>query len=405
MRQGLGDLLLLALFRWLIIPLGNACGIARYRLARLAARRRGRQPLVLLGTIDLNFPYWQRMHHLAHELARLDDVLYVTPGKGYDRFLGVGLVSEAIAVTNDFHAAARCFPDAKFLIFSVDEELEERVAFLQERGASIVYDYIDAMHEDVDRKAVSSQRLARHQAILQDESIAVISTARVLHEEVARRRTRNFALITNGVALEHYAPARFRDLDAVSAPFARLLEEGKPLFGFFGSLAVWLDYPLLIKAARLRPDYNWVLIGKRYDGAIARHAKDFPPNLIEHPRVSYAELPRYAAWFDACILPFVINTVTDATSPLKIFEYMALGKPIISTNILEARHYRSPLRAGTPEEFAAQADAALALAHDAAYLALLREEAEQNSWRQKALDVQLLLQSSAPAAAKPRPGA
>ena len=377
-------------FRWVVMPANKRLGLARGKLSRATIRQNGRPTIVLLGTIDFRLAYWQRMHHLAHELSRLCNVLYVTPGKGFDRFVGAGKISNSFYVTNDFMASAELLPDAIFLVFSVDSALEDRLAFLEKQGSVVVYDYIDALHEDVDRKKISTERLKRHYLILSDETIYVVSTARALHEEVARHRRRNCALITNGVAVAHYATAT-RDLDMVSEEYARLVGQGKPLFGFFGSLAVWLDYELLIEVAKLRPDYNWVLIGKAYDLSLEKHRSNFPPNLYVHPRVTYADLPYYAAWFDASILPFMINAVTDATSPLKIFEYMALGKPIVTTPIKEAAYYRSPLMASTPEAFAAQADTALDLARDPAHRALLCEEAELNSWDQKARDLLTLL--------------
>lgn len=390
-RQGPADLLILLLFRWILVPATKALGLTRRTLAQSELLRNGRRTIVLVSTIDFRLPYWQRMHHLAQELSYCCNVLYVSPGKGFDRFwTGTGSITDTLFVTTDFNAARTVFPEAHFLLFSVDEALDTRVRQLQAQGAQLIYDYIDALHEDVDRKTIAPQRLRRHQALLADEAVYVVATARTLYAEVARQRDRRFALITNGVTVENYAGVK-RALDGLSEPYVRLVHEGKPLLGFFGSLAVWLDYALLIAVAKLRPNYNWVLIGKPYDGSLESFRSNFPSNLHVHPRVPYVDIPRYAAWFDVSLLPFVRNVVTDATSPLKIFEYMALGKPILSTPIKEVAYYRSPLVAALPEEFSKKADVALQLANDTAYATLLREEAEQNSWKQKARELFSLL--------------
>lgn len=390
-RQGPADLFLLLLFRWVLVPAAKALGLTRRALARSTLRCNGRRTIVLVATIDFRFPYWQRMHHLANELSSSCNVLYVSPGKGFDRFLtGTGRITDTLFVTTDFQAARTIFSESCFLMLSVDEDLDRRVRQLQSQNSKLVYDYIDALHADVDRKMIAPQRLRCHHSLLADESVCVVATARTLFAEVACQRQQRFALITNGVTVENYADIK-RELNGLSAQYARLVHDGKPLLGFFGSLAVWLDYALLISVARLRQNYNFVLIGKPYDTSLERVRFDFPPNLHVHPRVPYVVLPRYAAWFDVSLLPFVRNVVTDATSPLKIFEYMALGKPIVSTDIKEVAHYRSPLVGTTPEEFADMVDIALQLANDAAYVTLLREEAAQNSWRNKAIELLSLL--------------
>ena len=95
-------------------------------------------------------------------------------------------------------------------------------------------------------------------------------------------------------------------------------------------------------------------------------------------------LKNYARCADILTIPFLINDITRATSPVKIFEYMALQKPIVTTDMNECRKYRSVLIGHDHEEFLAQLDHALALRQDTAYRALLAHEAEANDWSHKA---------------------
>ena len=87
---------------------------------------------------------------------------------------------------------------------------------------------------------------------------------------------------------------------------------------------------------------------------------------------------------DILTIPFVINSITQATSPLKLFEYMALHKPIVTTAMNECKKYRSVLIAEDHEDFLHQLETATALKEDKRYLALLDQEAKENDWSAKA---------------------
>ena len=98
----------------------------------------------------------------------------------------------------------------------------------------------------------------------------------------------------------------------------------------------------------------------------------------------YAVLQNYAARIDVLTIPFLINDITKATSPVKLFEYMALNKPVVTTDMDECRKYKSVLIGHDHDEFLAQLDRAYALREDAEYLELLDSEARANTWSEKA---------------------
>ena len=98
----------------------------------------------------------------------------------------------------------------------------------------------------------------------------------------------------------------------------------------------------------------------------------------------YEELPRYLANFDAAVIPFLVNEITHAVSPLKLFEYMAGGKPVVSTGIFECRKYEGVLIAENEAEFAGRLDEAIGLGEDDNYKAALRNCDWANSWEAQA---------------------
>jgi glycosyltransferase involved in cell wall biosynthesis len=136
---------------------------------------------------------------------------------------------------------------------------------------------------------------------------------------------------------------------------------GRPRLGFFGVLDERLDFELLASLARARPNYEFVMIGpvvKISESALPRLR-----NIHYLGPKSYADLPAYIAGWQAALMPFALNEATRFISPTKTLEYMAAGKPIVSTAI---RDVVSPygeaglVRIADAASFASTVDAALA---------------------------------------------
>ena len=151
---------------------------------------------------------------------------------------------------------------------------------------------------------------------------------------------------------------------------------------YYGALAKWFDYDLVKKMAKT-DKYSIVLFGIKYD-------ESFDKNLINEKNVyfmgsrDYKVLKNYAKYADVLTIPFVINNITLATSPVKIFEYMALHKPIVTTDMPECRKYKSVLIGHNHEEFIKKIDEALKKEKDKKYIELLDKEARENDWSTKA---------------------
>ena len=106
-----------------------------------------------------------------------------------------------------------------------------------------------------------------------------------------------------------------------------------PRLGFFGVIDERLDRDLVATVARERPSWHLVLIGP----VVKLDPKDLPraPNIHYLGRKAYAELPAYVAGWDVAMLPFARNEATRFISPTKTPEYLAAGKPVVSTPILD----------------------------------------------------------------------
>ncbi|MBQ3010554.1 MAG: glycosyltransferase, partial [Oscillospiraceae bacterium] len=150
----------------------------------------------------------------------------------------------------------------------------------------------------------------------------------------------------------------------------------------YGALAKWFDYELVKKIAAT-DKYSVVLFGVKYDESFDEKLKGTKNVYFMGPR-DYSVLKYYAQRCDVLTIPFLVNDITRATSPVKIFEYMAMHKPVVTTDMNECRKYDSVLIGKTHEEFIALLDKAMALREDADYIAQLDKDARSNDWSMKA---------------------
>lgn len=130
----------------------------------------------------------------------------------------------------------------------------------------------------------------------------------------------------------------------------------KPIIGFYGAIAEWLDFALIKDLALLRPDLSFVFIGKLWTNIDL--IKEIS-NIHFVDLIPYQYLPTFAKKFDITIIPFLINQITNSVSPIKLFEYAALGKPVVATPFFEITQYQdqSFIRlANTSEEFSEKID-------------------------------------------------
>ncbi len=155
----------------------------------------------------------------------------------------------------------------------------------------------------------------------------------------------------SGVEADHFAQAR-----TALAPPADLAGRAGPVLGFYGVLDERVDMDLLAGIADLRPEWTLALVGP----TAKIDPEDLPqrPNILWYGKQDYADLPRFLAGFDVALLPFARNEATRFISPTKTLEYLAGGKPIVSTPIVDVVDlYGEVVSFGeTAEEFVRAAD-------------------------------------------------
>jgi glycosyltransferase involved in cell wall biosynthesis len=223
---------------------------------------------------------------------------------------------------------------------------------------------------------------AREQDLLAKSDLVLVCSLPLL--ESKRKANPRTHLVTHGVDYEHFRRATNPTLEIA----AELRALPRPILGFHGLIADWVDLHLMADIARLRPEWSIVLVG-RTDADVSP-LKGLP-NVHMMGHRPYARLPEYLRGFDVALLPFVNNELTISANPLKLREYLAAGLPVVAAPLPEiARLGDLVALAGTAEEYVDRISNLL-LAGDVGPSLQRSERVRNESWDYKVLEMENLL--------------
>lgn len=184
---------------------------------------------------------------------------------------------------------------------------------------TLVYDMMDH-HEGFGDNAPDI--IALEDKLLREADHVVVTSAYL--EDVARARNSAVTVVRNACEYEHFAiepAAVFRD------------GEGRRIIGYYGAIAHWFDAELVARVAEAFPGDLLLLVGDDSAGVGERLRRY--PNVRMVGECSYASLPYYLHAFDVCLLPFKVVPLTLATNPVKVYEYLSAGKPVVAVDLPE----------------------------------------------------------------------
>lgn len=223
--------------------------------------------------------------------------------------------------------------------------------------------------EGVDHKVVSA-----HEKRLVKKADLILAASEKLCAKFPLEKTR---YLPHGVDTELFAKPIKRALD--------LPTTGKPIAGFYGSLSKWLDYGLIDHICRSQPEWEFVFIGPN-------ELKHFPLPTLNNVHYlgpkPHHELPSYSQHWDASLIPFALNEQIRSCNPLKLLEYLAVEKPIITTPFPALKGYEQHVHiAENTNEFANALSLISTRTH---YLEPINID---NSWESRSHYVNSLLES------------
>jgi len=252
----------------------------------------------------------------------------------------------------------------------------------QRFGWKMVYDCMD-YHRGF---SSNSPQMLEQEDLLSQNSDLVLASSHFLLEEKSRHNS-NTLRVPNGTDFDHFRypptnlPPEMADLDG-------------PVIGYYGAIADWFDTGLVAALAAARPDWNFTLIGSTLYADLEPLQGLHNVHLLGE--MPYARLPAYLHAFDVAIIPFKATPLTQATNPVKLFEYLSAGKPVVATDLQELRHYAQYARlASAPEQWLAEIEGALQEDTPALIQARL-DFARQNTWAQRFAQIEAGIQELYP---------
>lgn len=236
----------------------------------------------------------------------------------------------------------------------------------------VIYECVDEF--SASKGLVKAETVRSLEEKLIKKSDLVIVTAQNLLD-TKRHIARNIHLISNAAEIEHFRMASY-DNTIIPEEMEKIKH---PIIGFLGSIAYWIDIPLIQKIALSHPEWSIVLIGPvRTDISKIESLK----NVHLLGRKDYQKLPGYLKAFDICINPYILDGVAEGCSPIKLYEYLATGKPIVSVDMPEASNFKDLIKiAKDNKDFIYQIE--LSLKEDENMTKLRLKESEKHSWNER----------------------
>ena len=219
-----------------------------------------------------------------------------------------------------------------------------------------VYDAMD----ELSKFKFAPEHLLGYEQELIDRADVVFTGGSSLYE-AKKDRHDNVHCFPSSVDRAHFCKARARMFDPADQE-----DLPRPRLGFYGVIDERFDTELLDKVAEMRPDWSFVMVGP----VVKIAPEDLPKRHNIHYLVgkTYDQLPSYLAGWDVALMPFAMNESTQFISPTKTPEYLAGGRPVVSTPIKDVVRTYGELEgvkiASTPEEFVAACEDALELSRN-----------------------------------------
>ncbi len=325
---------------------------------------RGPAPVIVFPpSIGWNVTLVQRPHHLARAFARLGTrVVFDCGDHSADGFLGFREAEPGLHLFRGDPETLRSIERPVLWTFAYNVPPKADWP-----GARLVYDCID--HLDVFPQPKSDLR-RRHERALR-EADAVFAVSRPLLAEIAAIRP-DARYLPNAVDFSRF--------EAATAGRGA----GPPAAVYVGALARWVDFRLLSDVAKADPGWEFQLCGESLDEEFASSGIRALSNVKFRGAVENSGIPDVLSGADVGLIPFCVSPVTNGVSPIKLYEYLAAGKPVVSTPMAETREIPGVWTAATPEEWSRALSQALAASKDERFREKIRAFARENDWSERA---------------------
>ncbi len=265
----------------------------------------------------------QRPQHFLRELAKKGYLcFFCTPNEGE---FTIREYEENLFVVNDEAALLAAIKNKFSLVLCT---WQGQKAFIDHLPNKLVwYDLLDKLDffADTDEKTIE----AHYEMVSQADIVSY--SAEKLYKYVDSRK--DAILLPNASNLVDFIT---NNVD--NSKMKKLIDtKGRKIIGYFGAVEEWFDADIINQLVANNKELLFVIIGYVSPNVVLKKAN----NLLLLGKVEYSKLVGYASQFDVALIPFIVNDLTNCVSPVKYFEYRALGLPVVTTPIHEMKKYKN----------------------------------------------------------------
>ncbi len=260
--------------------------------------------------------------------------------------------------------------------------------------SATIYDITD------DWISAQQSNAARELLVRQDADLCARADATIVCSQrlfdMKTSLAKNLFLVPNGVDLQHYAGVAA----GTTAVEVSTCGWNHPVLGYVGTVhPERVDVALVEAVARAFPQGTVALVGPNLLGEAGSKPLATLKNVVLTGAVSYAKVPAFLSTFDVCLVPHLESEFTESLNPIKLWEYLATGKPVVSTNVAGFRDFSALCHiASGAQDFVAACHAALSenaahqtASHQNAAQAARLDAAQNNSWKARVDQIEAII--------------
>lgn len=331
-------------------------------------------------TIDYSFMK-QRPQQLADAISKLGHlVLYGTRNHVSDDVQIAHRVEPNLYLVNSdlFVSLAEFLPPKRTVYFCIWPTNHSHLDYLL--ADTVIYDFVDDL-SILEPPLGDLEKM--HLRMLKKASQVFVSSSRLVDTLPPKFRSKA-TLLPNAVSNEF-----IQELE-MHKRLPRELEKkvrGKKVVGYYGAIESWMDFSILRKILKDLERVQVVLIGP-VNKTVDKHLislKKFE-NFIHVNQVEQKALIPFLQRFDVCVIPFKVNKITDAISPVKLYEYLAAGKPVISSKMEVCEKIDAVSVASSKSDFVRLVEEAI-IENSVEKVAARKEYAKHNTWEKRAREI------------------
>ena len=258
----------------------------------------------------------------------------------------------------------------------------------RQESHTIIYEFVDDLHDEISGPRTDELIELYNFMVKQKNADLVIVTAKKLQDKVINDGfpQEKVLYLPNGVEVTHFQnPTEI----TFTEELRQFLDKYPVIVGYHGAIAPWLWFDVIQDLINIMRDVGFLFIGPLYD------INRFPlrgENVYWTGKVDYEILPAYVKHYTIGWIPFKPGPIAQATSPLKLFEYFASGKPVVVTHdMIECTQFDLVFSGSGTTELKDAIERAISKSNDKQFIAQLKALSMEHTWERRALTLEQFL--------------